>query len=174
MTTTIGIDPGCSGAIVAIREGRPVAWTLMPTLKVGSSSQVNGAALAAFLRDAAHIRLDPHVFIEKVGAMPGQGVTSMFAFGHAAGTAIGVVAGMELPHTFITPQSWKKKAGLMGQDKDAARTRAIQLWPWWRELDTKGKGQAFADAALIAYYGADNATARSPDRRPAPRRRSLL
>lgn len=175
MSWVIGIDPGCTGAIVILREARPIAWTLMPTLKVGSSSQVNGAALAAFLRPYAGQEPEgAHVLIEKVGAMPGQGVTSMFTFGHAAGTASGVVAGLEIPHTFITPQSWKKKAGLMGQDKDAARTRAIQLWPWWRELDQKGKGQAFADAALIAYYGADNAPASPPDRGPTPRRRRLI
>jgi crossover junction endodeoxyribonuclease RuvC len=54
----------------------------------------------------------------------------------------------------VTPQKWKKAAGLIGTDKDAARTRAIQLWPNWRDLDKKGKGQALADAALIARYGA--------------------
>ena len=41
------------------------------------------------------------------------------------------------------------------KDKDAARTRAIQLWPAWRDLDLKGKGQALADAALIARFGGE-------------------
>jgi crossover junction endodeoxyribonuclease RuvC len=160
-----------------LHEAKPTLWTLMPTLKVGSNSQVNGAALAAFLRQLlAPGLIEPaHAYIEKVNAMPGQGVTSMFNFGHAAGTACGVVAGLEIAHTFITPQSWKKKAGLMGQDKDAARTRAIQLWPWWRELDLKGKGQAYADAALIAYFGSDqHETTRAPDSRPASRRRAFV
>jgi crossover junction endodeoxyribonuclease RuvC len=53
----------------------------------------------------------------------------------------------------VTPQKWKKAAGLIGTDKEAARARAIQLWPEWRALDTKGKGQALADAALISRYG---------------------
>ena len=160
----IGVDPGCSGAIVVLRDGKPKMWLLMPTLTVGSSSQVNGAALASALRPYAG-NLDSHAFIEKVGAMPGQGVTSMFTFGHAAGTAVGVIAGLEIPHTFITPQAWKKKAGLMGENKDAARTRAIQLWPWWRELDFKGKGQAFADAALIAFYGSGQETPKTKRRK---------
>jgi crossover junction endodeoxyribonuclease RuvC len=85
--------------------------------------------------------------------MPGQGVTSMFNFGHSCGTVMGVLGAMGLPHTLVTPQAWKKQAGLIGTDKDAARSRAIQLWPKWRELDKKGKGQALADAALIAAYG---------------------
>ena len=52
------------------------------------------------------------------------------------------------PVTLVTPQTWKNRADLIGKDKDAARTRAIQIWPAWRALDLKGKGQALADAAL--------------------------
>ncbi|QEL64754.1 hypothetical protein OTERR_12780 [Oryzomicrobium terrae] len=148
---TIGIDPGASGAIVVLDEKHNlIEWELMPTMAVGSATRVNAAALAAFLRtfDA------PRAFLENVGAMPGQGVTSMFAFGHAAGVASGVLAALEIPTTLVTPQSWKKRAGLIGSEKDAARTRAIQLWPGWRDLDKKGRGQALADAALIARFGA--------------------
>jgi crossover junction endodeoxyribonuclease RuvC len=147
----IGIDPGCSGAIVLLpaNHGHPVEWDLMPVVKVGSNSRVNGSALAALLR----CHTDAHAYVENVGAMPGQGVTSMFSFGHATGTVMGVLAALGIAHTLITPQSWKKRAGLIGKDKDAARSRAIQLWPLWRDLDAKGKGQAFADAALIAMYG---------------------
>jgi crossover junction endodeoxyribonuclease RuvC len=93
------------------------------------------------------------VYVEQVHAMPGQGVTSMFNFGHSCGTVMGVLGAMGLPCSLVTPQSWKKAAGLIGTDKDAARARAIQLWPKWRELDKKGKGQALADAALIALTG---------------------
>jgi crossover junction endodeoxyribonuclease RuvC len=53
----------------------------------------------------------------------------------------------------VTPSTWKKRAGLIGQDKDASRVKAIQMFPSWRDLDKKGKGQALADAALIAIYG---------------------
>ena len=77
----------------------------------------------------------------------------MFNFGHSCGTVMGVLGAISMPHTMITPQAWKKAAGLIGTDKDGARARAMQLWPSWRELDKKGKGQALADAALIALYG---------------------
>jgi len=145
----IGVDPGASGAIVLLEDGVPIEWTLMPTMKVGSATRVNAAALAKWFEDS-HAE---HAFIEQVGAMPGQGVTSMFNFGHSCGTVMGVVAALVIPHTMVTPQAWKKAAGLIGMDKDAARARAIQLWPDWRELDKKGAGQALADAALIARYG---------------------
>lgn len=145
----IGIDPGCSGAVAVLDcDGQYINHLLMPVMKVGSGNRVNGAALAAFLRD--HIKLGAHAYLERVGAMPGQGVTSMFTFGHAAGVAEGILQGLSIPYTLVTPQSWKKTAGLIGKDKDAARTRAIQLYPDLRVLDLKGKGQAVADALLIA------------------------
>ena len=145
----IGIDPGASGALVVLEDDVPIEWTLMPTMKVGSATRVNGASVARFVHESKA----EHVFIEQVGAMPGQGVASMFNFGHSAGTVLGVVAALMIPYTMVTPQSWKKAAGLSGTDKDAARARALQLWPDWRELDKKGAGQALADAALIARYG---------------------
>lgn len=145
----IGVDPGASGAIVLLEDGVPVEWTVMPVMKVGSATRVNASALADFFA-GAHAE---HAYVEQVGAMPGQGVSSMFNFGHSCGTVMGVLGAMAIPHTLVTPQAWKKAAGLIGTDKDAARARAIQLWPDWRELDKKGAGQALADAALIARYG---------------------
>jgi crossover junction endodeoxyribonuclease RuvC len=147
---TIGIDPGASGAIVMMESDQPIEWMTMPTYKVGSATRVNASELAHFFK----YHLIGHVYVEQVGAMPGQGVSSMFNFGHSCGTIMGVLGALGIPHTMVTPQKWKKAAGLIGTDKDAARTRAIQLWPNWRDLDKKGKGQALADAALIARYGA--------------------
>lgn len=148
----IGIDPGISGAIVVLEDGQPIEWMRMPTAKLASSSRVNSAELAAFLRGFLNV----HCYLERVAAMPGQGVTSMFSFGHSAGVVEGVLGGLCIPFTLVTPQSWKKRAGLpAGVEKDAARARAIQLWPAWRSLDKKGEGQALADAALIARFGED-------------------
>lgn len=149
----IGIDPGCSGAIVMMQnDGRYIAHLNMPTIKVGTKSRVNGAAIAAFFRENKY-REHSHAYLEQVGAMPGQGVSSMFTFGHAAGVVEGLLQGLGIPYTLVTPQAWKKRAGLIGQDKDAARSRAIQLYPDLRVLDLKGKGQAVADAILIAKFG---------------------
>jgi len=150
MSYRIGIDPGASGAIVIMDEHCTlIEWVPMPTVKVGSNTRVNGAELRALLENFD----DGHAYLELTGAMPGQGVTSMFSFGHANGVVSGVLAAMHIATTLVTPQAWKKRAGLIGTDKDAARSRAIQLWPAWRDLAAKGKGQALADAALIAKFG---------------------
>ena len=152
MSYLIGIDPGVSGAIVVLQSAtcpEPVEWMRMPTVNQGKSSRVDAAAIARFLAD-----FDVgHAYIEQVGSMPGQGVASTFTFGHAAGVVEGVVIGQMIPVTKVAPVTWKKRAGLIGADKDAARSRAIQLWPRWDALGKKGEGQALADAALIARFG---------------------
>ncbi len=152
MRRVVGIDPGCSGAIVLLAGDRdlvPVEWMRAPLVRLGKSSRLDSAALARFL---GHHDVQ-HAYIEQVHSMPRQGVASSFGFGHAAGVAEGVVAALMIPTTLVTPQAWKKRAGLIGADKDAARSRAVQLWPAWDALGKKAEGQALADAALIARFG---------------------
>lgn len=150
MTAVLGIDPGCSGSLVLITDqGGYIDHLAMPTIKVGTKSRVNGAAVAAWIRQHGIT----HAYLEQVGAMPGQGTASMFTFGHATGVVEGILQGLSIPYTLVTPQAWKKSAGLIGSDKDAARSRAIQLYPALRALDAKAKGQAIADAILIARHG---------------------
>ncbi|EAR1634042.1 crossover junction endodeoxyribonuclease RuvC [Salmonella enterica subsp. enterica serovar Minnesota] len=151
MAAVLGIDPGCSGALVVITpRGTYIDHLNMPTIKVGTKSRVSGAAMAAWIRKY----YVSHAYLEHVGAMPGQGTASMFTFGHAAGVVEGILQGLNIPYTLVTPQAWKKSAGLIGSDKDAARSRAIQLYPELRALDAKAKGQAISDALLIARHGA--------------------
>ena len=149
----IGIDPGLSGAIVIMESNSPIEWQRMPTMKTGSANRVNAPALAAMIKPYLYLDKPLHAYVELVSSMPGQGVASMFSFGHSAGVIQGVLGAFEIPVTMVTPGQWKKRAGLTGQDKDASRTLAIQMFPFWRELDQKGAGQAYADAAFIALYG---------------------
>lgn len=154
MGLIIGIDPGCSGALVALDiNGDYFDHINTPTMKVGGSSRVNGAAVHAWLSGVKGIKGISHGYLEQVHSMPGQGVSSTFNFGHAAGVVEGILQGMRVPYTLVTPKAWKKSAGLIGSDKDAARSRAIQLYPGLRALDAKIKGQAISDALLIARHG---------------------
>lgn len=154
MEYRLGIDPGLSGAVVAMTvysTGVPVVNFAipMPTKMVGKSRRVDAERLAEFMREWDSGR----TYIEHVGAMPGQGVTSMFTFGHCAGAAEGVSAALCMPVTLVRPQVWKERAGIIGQGKDGSRQLAMKLWPNWSDLNKIGKGQAFADAALIAMFG---------------------
>lgn len=151
MSIVIGIDPGVSGAYAVVSTGEIIVADRLPVIKNGKSSRINGTELAALLREYDDASM---CWIERVGAMPGQGVSSTFTFGHSAGVVEGVVSALCIPVSLVTPQTWKKRAGLIGTDKDAARSRAIQLYPRQAQLfDKKGLGQAIADAVLIARFG---------------------
>lgn len=150
----LGIDPGASGALVALdRQGEPIEWMRMPIMKEGSATRVNGLAVAEFIRSLPSDSV--RAYVESVHSMPKQGVTSSFNFGHSAGVIAGVLAALEIPTVMVTPQRWKRRANLIGTNKDAARSKAIIRWPKWRDLDKIGAGQAYADAAFIAIYGED-------------------
>lgn len=145
----IGIDPGASGALVVIKGEQPVAWLHMPTILDGSATRVDAAVITDFLRQHPHLP----VYLERVSAMPKQGIASAFNFGHSAGVVYGLARGLGHPVRMVTPSKWKRKAGLSGTEKDACRSKASMLWPQWKELQAKIKGQALADAAFIACYG---------------------
>lgn len=146
----LGVDPGNSGALVVLKaNGQYVDSMIIPLIMSGKSNRVNGAAIAAFLAQHNIVQ----AYIEKVGAMPKQGVSSTFTFGHAAGLVEGVVSGRMIPVTHIQPGAWKKLGNLTGKPKDAARSRCVQLYPHVRILDQKIKGGAVGDAILIARAG---------------------
>lgn len=149
-----GIDPGCSGAIVALNEdGSMHGHIPMPVLKTDTDkrSRIDGTLIADFFRGYLGARCS--ATIEHVGPMPKDGVTNAFTFGHGAGVIEGVLQAFEIPYTKVRPQAWKKRAQLIGKDKDAARLSAILMYPELKVLSLKGKGQAVADAIFIARVG---------------------
>jgi len=150
MTTfTIGIDPGLSGAIALLRNGDFAEVWDMPTMGRGSGTkqQINSAEVARILRECPPCAS----YMELVGAMPGQGVSSMFNFGKAAGAVLGALAALQFPVVEVTPQKWKREFGLIGKEKDIARTVCQQLMPLAPLSRKKDGGRA--DALLIALYG---------------------
>lgn len=147
----LAVDPGISGALAIVNsQGRCIDYLLMPTIKLGTKNRVNGAAIRAWLDQWPGLS---HAYLEKVQARPAEGPAGAFSFGHSAGLVEGIITGAGIPLTMVTPQSWKKHHKLIGTEKDAARSRAVQLFPDQRVLDLKGKGQALADALLIGLYG---------------------
>ena len=162
---TVGIDPGQTGALVLMNDDQEIQMMFdMPvetysTIKGGKrkgkgkhrvDAYVLGQWLAGWREDALANDQRLLVNVEQVNAMPGQGVTSMFSFGDSFGVIRGVVGALELPVAYVTPQQWKKEAGLLNKDKDCARTLAKQLYPK-EELHLK-KHIGRADAIHIARY----------------------
>jgi crossover junction endodeoxyribonuclease RuvC len=156
MSFVIGIDPGINGAIAIFEDGQLDTILDMPTLKIASGktmkSHISAIGLVRILETWTLVSDgQAHIVIEKVGAMPGQGVTSMFNFGRSAGIIEGVVAALQRPYTYVTPATWTKAVG-RAAGKDASRMRAMELFPSKAELFKRAKDDGRADAALIAYW----------------------
>lgn len=152
---TIGIDPGVSGA-VAILDGHGglVQVFDMPSVEIvvggKTKRRVSPEMLCAELR--LYADQGAVAWVEQVGAMPGQGVTSMFAFGEAFGLAKGVLAGLQVRTYTVTPGKWKKTL-LVNPGKDGSRSKAAQTWPAHAQEFKRVKDDGRAEAALIAAYG---------------------
>ena len=152
----IGIDPGISGSICFFEDGKILEVIEMPTMTDGKKNkkQVNGAQIynEVLKKINNNLRQDIRVVIEQVSAMPGQGVTSMFNFGQSFGILKGICSAMQLPMFFVRPAKWKKYFGLINSEKDASRTRVIEMFPYFSSNLSKKKDSNKADAILIATF----------------------
>ena len=151
----IGIDPGISGSICFFKDGRILEVIEMPVMTEGKKNkkQVNGSQIYnEFLKRINNKDDDIRVVIEQVSAMPGQGVTSMFNFGQSFGILKGICSAMQLPMFFVRPAKWKKYFNLINSQKDASRTRAIEMFPYFSSQLSRKKDSNKADAILIASF----------------------
>ena len=152
----IGIDPGVSGSICFFKDGKILDVIEMPVMNEGKKNkkQVNGAQI--YNEITKKINSNPEtntrVVIEHVTAMPGQGVTSMFNFGQSFGVLKGICSAMRLPMFFVRPAKWKRYYNLINSEKDASRTRAIEIFPYFSSQLSKKKDSNKADAILIANF----------------------
>lgn len=143
----VGVDPGKKGG-VAIIDGDSVevyAWddqTFVDTMSVcmGRGRARNERVIAA---------------VEKVGAMPGQGVTSMFSFGQSYGFIMGVLRALGISYQLVPPAVWKREFGLLRADKQASIETCKQLFPGVSLLpgeQCRKDSDGMAEALLIALY----------------------
>lgn len=150
---TLGIDVGLNGAIALVADGKLLELHDMPTLSLERNNKtkrmVNAHTLHTIIRNA---KADA-AYLERLNAMPGQGVTSMFSMGQSLGVVLGVLAACEVPTTTIPPRTWQKALDVP-QGKDGSRYRAAQLFPDEAGMFARVKDDGRSDAALIALYGA--------------------
>ena len=152
----IGIDPGITGSICFLQDGKIIDVIEMPNMPEGKKNkkQVNGAQIyyeiSSRIKDIK--KEDIKVIIEQVSAMPGQGVTSMFNFGQSFGILKGICSAMQLPMYFVRPTKWKKYFNLINSEKDASRTKAIEVFPYFSSELSRKKDSNKADAILIASF----------------------
>lgn len=148
-----GIDPGFDGAITFLDSDGWFQINDMPTLALvrggKNKRELDAHRVGRYLGEWKDVS---HAFIEQVGAMPGQGVSSVFAFGKSYGIIIGALATLKIPYTFVPPRRWKTALGVPAA-KDGARSRASQLLPQAASQWVRVKDDGRAESALIALYG---------------------
>ena len=143
MKTYIGIDPGKSGAMAIIHA--------LGNVEVIPFDAVNYSLALARVRSGAY---PVTCCVEKVSAMPGQGVVSMFNFGHNLGVIEGLLRGYGIPYQLVPPQTWKKEFSL-SSDKNKSIEVCQKLFPKVSLLATERSrkpSDGIAEAVLIAEY----------------------
>ena len=150
----IGIDPGINGAISIIENKKIIEVYDTPTMIDGKKNkrQINGAQVTNIFKERLNRGKEVVVVVEHVNAMPGQGVTSMFNFGQSFGVIKGICAALNLPIYFVRPAKWKKHFNLIKTNKDASRTKVIEVYPEISSKLHRKKDSNRADAILIALY----------------------
>ena len=150
--TIIGIDVGLDGAVAVLPEGRVFDT---PTVTVASGKRVRRKYLPQeMMRLLLPYASDGTLsIVEDVHAMPRQGSASTFSLGTGWGLWIGILAGLGIPYDLVSPARWKREMmDGMGKEKDAARLRAMQLFPALSEQLALKKHHGRAEALLIAEY----------------------
>ena len=143
----IGVDPGKKGGYAAILMGR------------AETHPWDDVAFAFFIDMMYEKRLalqEPIVCaVEKVGAMHGQGVKSMFSFGHSLGYIEGVLTAEDISYQLVPPATWKREFSLIGKDKAASVEVCRKLFPGVNLLPTdecRKESDGMAEALLLAEY----------------------
>lgn len=150
----IGIDPGKSGAVAMIDGGKVLFAVDTPIITSGKGkSQYDERAMFKLL-EGAILGGATLAVLEKVSAMPGQGVTSMFSFGQGFGMWLGMLAALPIPYALVTPQRWKATmlADIPGDDQKARSVIAAKrMFPGLEFARKKDHGRA--EAILLASWG---------------------
>jgi len=154
MGLILAIDPGAKGALAFFNMEKGVLNIVdCPTVEVKRGAKVKTEISPQMVSGIIASRSPTLAILEKVGAMPNQGVSSMFQFGRGVGMYEGVLAALQIPITYVTPQAWQKEMNVRG-GKDGSRARAAELYPAYASLFAKKKDDGRADAALMAFWGA--------------------
>jgi len=155
-TWILGVDPGLSGAMAMLNAGAVDVFDIPTTTRTVNKKekrQIDPYQLSAWLE--IQRPLIKFAVVEQVGAMPGQGVTSAFNFGFTTGCIHGIIAACGIEIRTVPPQVWKRKYGLLGQNKDASRGEASRRFPQFTHLWQLKKHDGRAEAALLALYGSE-------------------
>ena len=140
----VGIDPGASGCIAVITPQEAIEFIDFKT------EGLEGYVETLKLYEAHELVIG----VEKVSAMPKQGVVSMFNFGMRYGEIMGMLESLGLGFSLVRPLQWQRACSVAKKSgKKGIHTAIHRLYP---EAQLKGpKGgllEGRCDALGIAHY----------------------
>jgi len=148
----LAIDPGAKGALAFFRPDQGTLELIdTPTVEVKRGQKLKTEISPQMLAAIIRARNPSIAILEIVGAMPGQGVSSMFQFGRGVGMLEGILSALDVPVTYISPQGWQKAVNARS-GKDGNRQRAAELFPAYAHMFARKKDDGRADAALMAWW----------------------
>ena len=148
----LAIDPGAKGALAFFRPDQGTLELIdTPTVEVKRGQKLKTEISPQMLAAIIRARNPSIAILEIVGAMPGQGVSSMFQFGRGVGMLEGILSALDVPVTYISPLGWQKAVNARS-GKDGNRQRAAELFPAYAHMFARKKDDGRADAALMAWW----------------------
>lgn len=144
----IGVDPGKKGGYAVISKSE----TGQAVFAYPWDDDFFAMEMASLMQFKEHGIV---AAVEKVGAMPGQGVTSMFSFGQSFGFILGVLTAFGIPYQLVPPRKWKAEFGLLNTEKQDSVVVAKRLFPNVSLLPTercRKESDGMSDALLMAEY----------------------
>jgi crossover junction endodeoxyribonuclease RuvC len=158
----LAIDPGVKGALaILVTDTNSLTIHDMPVFGVERNGKAKTEVNVNQLARLVATTIPDIAIVEKVGARPGQGVSSMFQFGRTVGMIEGVLAAANVPVVYVTPQEWKRVLKISAF-KDESRRLATQTFPAYSDLFARAKDDGRAEAALIAHWFVKTAAHQSP------------
>src|SRR6267378_7204987 len=155
MSLTLGIDPGLSGALAVLGPtGDLERLADLPVIRDGRLAWIDGGALQSLLIEVLAGR-PSRAIVERVSAMPRQGVASAFNFGVGFGSVLSILQARHVSIELVTPAVWKRSLGL-SSDKRASLDKARLLYPAADLALAKHDGRA--EALLLAHWALTRAT----------------
>ena len=156
MSTVAGCDPGITGGLACIHNGKLVCVEPMPV----HDGRADGRAIDELLNE-----WEPDaVYVENTQPMPKNGSIASFSLGLNTGIVLGVVQANQFRLVRVRPIDWKRKMGLVGKNKNASRGLATELFPEFADRFKRVKDDGLAEACLIARHGTFNEFANFYDR----------
>lgn len=140
----IGIDPGKNGGIAVITEDIDSECVAVYPYSNEKLMEILDSASKSYGK----------IMVEKVGAMPKQGVVSTFNFGMAYGYILGAIEAHKISYQLVTPQAWKREFGCTA-DKKKSIDVCKRLFPRVNLLPTersRKESDGLAEALLICEY----------------------